>query len=91
MALEDHLLTADRLLHGIDPADLDIGDRIALALAHAQAAQAYESRTRALIALLLHADQLPPEARDLILALIRRRTGILPPPTSDGTLPNGGA
>lgn len=90
MTVFDHARSADRILHTIDPDALDVRDRIALAAAHAALASADIREVAVLVALLAHADDLPPIAKQIILSRIRRRLAIVPPETNDGSSAAGG-
>jgi len=90
MAAIDPRILADRLLHGIDPDELSAGLRVRLAAAYAELAAAEEAHTGNLLRALAHAGELPPAARGILVALIRRRLGVIPPDTDDGRAENGG-
>lgn len=82
--MSDHDLHTARVLHGIDPATLSVRDRIRLATALATLANARETRMANYLTMLEHADELGPHARRILIAVIRRRARILPPPTGAG-------
>lgn len=84
---------ADRILHGIDPDSLDVGERIRYAAVRAAIAAADEAHTANLLKLLgvlAELPDLPPIARVILGAQIRRRLGILPLAPHEATTPNGG-
>lgn len=92
MSVFEHGRTADRILHAINADALSVEQRIALAHAHAALARADAADVGNLIALLRHVDELPPIAKLIILARIRRRLGIVPPAAEENNVtPNGGA
>lgn len=86
----DPIITAERILHGIDPGPLSTKDRLRLARALLEHGRAEDHRTRLLLhALVLLSDE---NDRDILRAVIRRRLRVLPPPPGvvDGLQANGG-
>lgn len=86
----EHL--ADRIVHGIDPDDLGVAEKIALAGVYATLAHAREVRTQNLISLLPYADEMHAEGAAILRAVIRRRSRLFPhlPANDHGHVPNGG-
>lgn len=89
MSVFDHGLIADRILHAIDEDALNVDQRIALATAHATLATAHAKELGNFIAFLEYVGELPPVAKVILLARIRRRLNLLPPETADGENENG--